>query len=67
MTQREQAFRAMQRGSLRGILDGGTSIYGIEISTMNEAELRIALGWSLSQNARLMERDQIGITKETKQ
>lgn len=53
MSARARAFERMRAGSIEGVLGTGTRIYGVDIDTMTESELRIALGWSLSQNARL--------------
>ncbi len=36
---------------MEGILD--SSIYGVPIETMSTTELQIALGWALSQTARI--------------
>lgn len=51
MTGRECAFAAMKAGSLPEM--DLAQIYGVQVATMNEAELRTCLHWSLSQNARL--------------
>lgn len=66
MTDREQAFQAMRNGSLPG-MERGSSIYGIGTNTMNATELRIALDWALSQAARLLGPDGVGIKKKRKQ
>lgn len=63
MTHREQAFKAMRNGSLPDIVGSGTTIYGICIDTMTRDELLIALGWSLSQTARLLGPDRVGVLK----
>ena len=63
---RLNALAAMKAGSIKGVLGTGTSIYGIYIDTMSEGELRIALGWALSQCARL-DPANIGIQKEPRQ
>jgi len=52
MSGRLSALKAMQRGSLPGVLEG-SQIYGIPINSMNTDELLIACGWLMSQLARL--------------
>ena len=63
---RDIAFSAMRRGWIGGgNLPNpaiGASIYGIAVDSMTRDELLIALGWSLSQNARLMDKQAIGVT-----
>jgi hypothetical protein len=68
MTDRERMFALMQRGSVRGI-ESGTSVYGVPVESMNEAELRICLLWALSQVARVnLHTPLIGVApKETQQ
>ena len=58
-TDRDRKFRAMKSGSIPGILD--SSIYSIEVASMSEAELLIALGWALTQAARLLGQDRVGV------
>ncbi len=48
---RADAFKAMERATLPDM--DKTTIYGITIASMNADELGIALGWALSQAARL--------------
>jgi hypothetical protein len=49
--QRRDAFDAMRARTLPSA--GATTIYGIRISEMSKAELRIALEWAVSRTAAL--------------